>query len=132
MVSESASTWQGLLERANAGELALSPDVGKELDAKCQAYLDGLDDVRDMTKLNILIGGFGTMPSGPILEHKFQTKGKGEKSIDTSIQTHIEEVQVMRQVFAKAMANYQAVDESNSQKLATINASIDLPGEGGS
>ncbi|MFB8277019.1 hypothetical protein [Nocardia colli] len=128
MAGQNASTWQGLLERANAGELALSPDVGKELDAKCQAYLDGLDDVRDMTKLNILIGGFGTLPSGPILEHKFQTKGKGEKSIDASIQTHIEEVQLMRQVFAKAMANYHAVDESNRQRIAAI----DVPGEGGS
>ncbi|MFI6046587.1 hypothetical protein ACIA8C_33555 [Nocardia sp. NPDC051321] len=130
MAGESVAEWQMLLDQANAGELALSPDVGKELDAKCQAYLDGLDDVRDMTKLNILVGGFGTMPSGPILEHKFQMKGKGEKSIDVSIQTHIEEVQVMRQVFAKAMANYQAVDESNSQKIAAI--AVDIPGEGAS
>ncbi|WP_194837538.1 hypothetical protein [Nocardia sp. XZ_19_369] len=128
MVAEGVSEWQNLLDRANAGELALSPDVGRELDAKCEAYLEGLDDVRAMTKFTILVGGFGTMPSGPILEQKFQVKGKGENSIDASIQTHIEEVQLMRQVFAKAIANYQAVDEATAVNIAAL----DVPGKGGS
>ncbi|MFF3226206.1 hypothetical protein ACFYV7_25655 [Nocardia suismassiliense] len=116
------SEWQKLLDSANAGELKLSPDVGKDLDAKCQTYLDDLDDIRSSTYRVRTVAGFGTMPSGPVLEHKFQQKGDGgDSSIDTSIKTHIEEVQLMRQVFAKAMANYQSVDVSNSQNLAAIN-----------
>lgn len=132
MAAGGVTEWQKLLDSANAGELQLSPDVGKDLDAKCQTYLDDLDDIRASTYRVRTVAGFGTMPSGPILEQKFQHKAVGgDSSIDTSLQTHIEEVKLMRQVFAKAMANYQAVDESNSQKLATINASIDVPGEGG-
>ncbi|WP_405161693.1 hypothetical protein OG203_36040 [Nocardia sp. NBC_01499] len=127
--AEGKADWQKLLDSANAGELQLSPDVGKDLDAKCQTYLDDLDDIRKSTFRVRTVAGFGAMPSGPILEHKFQQKATGgDTSIDTSIQTHIEEVQLMRQVFAKAIANYQAVDESNSQKIAAI----DVPGEGGS
>ncbi|WP_433662863.1 hypothetical protein ACQPW1_12390 [Nocardia sp. CA-128927] len=129
MAAGGTEEWQRLLDSANAGELQLSPDIGKDLDAKCQTYLDDLDDIRTSTYRVRTVAGFGTMPSGPILEHKFQQKANGgDSSIDASIQTHIEEVQLMRQVFAKAIANYQAVDESNSQKIAAI----DVPGEGGS
>ncbi|WP_378738560.1 hypothetical protein [Nocardia brasiliensis] len=129
MAADGVAEWQRLLDSANAGELRLSPEVGKDLDARCQTYLDDLDDIRSSTYRVRAVAGFGTMPSGPILENKFQQKAKsGDNSIDASIQTHIEEVQLMRQVFAKAMANYQSVDESNSQKIAAI----DVPGEGGS
>ncbi|MFI6172566.1 hypothetical protein ACIBCN_37715 [Nocardia sp. NPDC051052] len=129
MAAEGTAEWQRLLDSANAGELRLSPDVGKDLDAKCQTYLDDLDDIRTSAYRVRTVAGFGTMPSGPILETKFQQKAKGgDTSVDASLQTHIEEVQLMRQVFAKAMANYQTVDESNSQKIAAIN----VPGEDGS
>lgn len=133
MVSDGVQEWQKLLGQANAGELSLSPEVGKNLDAQCQAYLDGLDDVRDLRLQVDHVTGFGTMPSGPILEQKFSQKAVGgNTSVEGSLQSHLEEVQLMRQVFAKAIANYQAVDESNRQKLTDINASIDVAGEGGS
>lgn len=129
MDSSGSSDWRQLLDRANAGELRLSPEVGKDLDAKCEAYLDDLDNIRDSTRVVQNLSGFGGMPSGPVLEQKFSLKGKGgDTSLQSSLETHIEEVQLMRQVFAQAMANYQSVDESNSQKIATI----DVPGEGGS
>ncbi|MEU7216786.1 hypothetical protein [Nocardia iowensis] len=103
--------------------------MGKDLDAKCEAYLEDLDDIRSSTRGVQWATGFGGMPSGPILERKFALKGRGgDTSLESSLETHIEEVQLMRQVFAQAVANYQSVDESNSQKIAAI----DVPGEGGS
>ncbi|MEU7141304.1 hypothetical protein ABZ942_17755 [Nocardia sp. NPDC046473] len=123
------SDWRQLLDRANAGELVLRPEVGKDLDAKCEAYLDGLDDVRDSTRSIQYLSGFGGMPSGPILERKFSLKGTGgDTSLEASLETHVEEVKLMRQVFAQAMANYSAVDESNRQDIAAIN----IPGVGSS
>ncbi|MFI6998981.1 hypothetical protein [Nocardia sp. NPDC050175] len=121
------SDWRQLLDRANAGELRLSPDVGKDLDAKCVAYLDDLDGIRDTSREVQNVSGFGGMPSGPILERKFSLKGKdGETSLQSSLETHIDEVKLMRQVFAQAMANYSGVDESNRQDIAAIN----IPGVG--
>ncbi|MFI9403473.1 hypothetical protein [Nocardia sp. NPDC052316] len=116
------SNWRQLLDQANAGELKLRPEVGKDLDAQCQTYLDDLDGIRDSTRTVQYLSGFGGMPSGPVLEQKFSLKGQGgETSLQASLETHIEEVQLMRQVFAKAMANYPSVDVSNSQNLAAIN-----------
>ncbi|WP_159080189.1 hypothetical protein [Nocardia suismassiliense] len=129
MATDGAQDWQKLLDLANAGELSLDPEVGKNLDTQCQTYLDGLDDLRDMRLEVDHVTGFGAMPSGPILEQKFSLKAAGGgTSIEGSLQTHMEEVQLMRQVFAKAIANYHAVDEATGQKIAAI----DVPGEGGS
>ncbi|MFC9436514.1 hypothetical protein [Nocardia sp. NPDC057030] len=123
------SDWRQLLDRANAGELRLSPEVGKDLDAKCETYLDDLDDIRGSMRGLSWATGFGGMPSGPVLEQKFALKGRGgDTSLESSLETHIDEVKLMRQVFAQAMANYRAVDESNSQQIPTL----DAPGKDGS
>ncbi|PXX59876.1 hypothetical protein DFR70_111263 [Nocardia tenerifensis] len=115
------SNWRQLLDRANAGELKLSPEVGKDLDAKCEAYLDDLDGIRDSTRQIQQLSGFGGMPSGPILERKFSLKGRdGDTSLQGSLETHIEEVLLMRQVFAKAIENYHAVDAANRQDIAAL------------
>ncbi|QBS43649.1 hypothetical protein [Nocardia sp. CS682] len=122
MAREGVTEWQRLLDQANTGELRLSPDVGKDLDAQCQNYLNELDGVRRQARRVERVTGFGAMPSGPILEMKFSRKASGaDSSLNQSLETHIEEVQLMRQVFATAMANYQSVDVSNSQNLAAIN-----------
>ncbi|RJO72955.1 hypothetical protein D5S18_21980 [Nocardia panacis] len=113
--------WRKLLDLANSGELTLDPEIGKDLDAKCERYLDDLDRVRTSTRSIQYVAGFGGMPSGPILESKFTSKVNGaDSSIHRAIATHIDQVGLMRQVFAKAIENYRSVDQSTAQRFAEL------------
>ncbi|ONM48887.1 hypothetical protein [Nocardia donostiensis] len=110
--------WQRLLDRANAGELTLDPDAAKNLDKVCDTYLDRLDGVLDAAHQVGVVQGFGPFPSGQALQQKFSLKGTGTpQSIDAIIKEHIETVKLIKQVVAKSIANAEAVDQENSQRI---------------
>ncbi|WP_225726747.1 MULTISPECIES: hypothetical protein [unclassified Nocardia] len=120
--------WRQLLDLANSGELQLDPEIGRDLDAQCAAYLDELDSIRASARSAEHLTGFGTMPSGPILEAKFAGKVDGpDSALCRSLDTHIDQVELMRQVFAKAIANYREADRSTAVRLD----GIEIPREGG-
>ncbi|WP_135231955.1 hypothetical protein [Nocardia sp. CS682] len=120
-MTESSSHWQGLLNSANAGELVLDPAVGNGLAQDCDRNLANLESILEMTQDVGYVTGFGGFPSGEVLQAKFTLKGStGEDSIQNRIKEHINEVMLMKQVFAKAIENYHSVDQSNAANLAGI------------
>lgn len=110
--------WRRLLDRANAGELTLAPDAASSLGKVCDTYLDKLDSIlREATRVS-RVEGFGPFPSGQALQQKFSLKGTGTpQSIDAIIKEHIETVKLIKQVVAKSIANAEAVDQENSQRI---------------
>ncbi|WP_280235573.1 hypothetical protein [Nocardia cyriacigeorgica] len=117
--------WRNLLDEANAGRLALDPEVGKGLDVVCDNYLSKLDDLVDKASLVAYVDGFGTFPSGVALQEKFTLKGSGDaQSIDTILMEHIETVKLIKQVVAKSIANLTETDQGTGQQVTKTGQDI--------
>ncbi|MEU1546102.1 hypothetical protein [Nocardia sp. NPDC005745] len=115
--------WRGLLDQANAGELMLHPDVGKGLDTACDNYLDRLDGIMRMADRLIDVTGFGPFPSGVALQEKFRLKSSGtEQSLDAVLMQHIDAVKIVKEVVAKAIANFVELDQSRADQLTGLDA----------
>ncbi|MFI8976638.1 hypothetical protein ACIGO9_27395 [Nocardia asteroides] len=112
------SEWKQLLAQADAGELALDPEVGRDLDRVCDDHLDRLEEVLGKIGTVSFVSGFGTFNSGVTLEKKFSlTASGGERALDSVIQQHIEAVQTAKEVVAKAIANFVAQDENSGAQI---------------
>ncbi|AFU03490.1 hypothetical protein [Nocardia brasiliensis] len=123
MSDESTSTWRELLDSANAGELSLDEGVATGLAQDCDRNIENLRDILRQTLDVQFVTGFGGFPSGKVLEDKFTAKGStGTDSIRNRIEEHIDEIMLMKEVFAKAMANYRSVDQSRADQLTGIDA----------
>ncbi|WP_280233800.1 hypothetical protein [Nocardia cyriacigeorgica] len=117
--------WRNLLSRAEAGELALDPDVAANLDTACQTYLDKLDDALLKARNVANVEGFGTFPSGEALRDKFSLKGSGTpQSLDAVILEHIETVKLIKQVVAKSIANLTETDQDTGQQVTKTGQDI--------
>ncbi|MEV6137051.1 hypothetical protein AB0L63_13535 [Nocardia sp. NPDC051990] len=113
--------WTKLLDKANAGELSLDPEVGKGLDKVCDDHLDRLNAVLD--KIGVIgdISGFGSFNSGKILEKKFSETATGtDRSLDAVIKQHIDSVETVKQVVAQAIANFVAQDQDHASQFAQV------------
>ncbi|WP_280393982.1 hypothetical protein [Nocardia brasiliensis] len=123
MSDQSTSTWRALLDAANAGELILDENVGTGLAQDCDRNIENLQDILRSTRIVEVVTGFGGFPSGQVLEQKFTAKGStGPDAIKNRIKEHIDEITLMKEVFAKAMANYRSVDQSRADQLTGIDA----------
>ncbi|MBF6330495.1 hypothetical protein [Nocardia transvalensis] len=113
--------WKRLLDQANAGALSLDPEVGKGLDKVCDDHIEKLQDVIFLIRGITRITGFGAFDSGRTLENKFSLTASGtERSLDTVIKQHIDAVQTMKEVVAKAIANFVAQDEAARDRIAAV------------
>ncbi|MEV4129247.1 hypothetical protein [Nocardia sp. NPDC049707] len=113
--------WTKLLDKANAGELSLDPEVGKGLDKVCDDHLDRLNTVLDKIGVIADISGFGSFNSGKILEKKFsETAAGSDRSLDTVIKQHIDSVETVKQVVAQAIANFVAQDEYHAHQFKQV------------
>ncbi|MFI6776030.1 hypothetical protein [Nocardia sp. NPDC050412] len=113
--------WKRLLDRANAGELSLDPEVGKGLDKVCDDHLDRLNTALDNIRFISRVTGFGTFNSGQILEKKFSETASGtERSLDTVIKQHIDSVETVKQVVAQAIANFVAQDQARASQFEQV------------
>ncbi|MEV6225140.1 hypothetical protein AB0M13_26160 [Nocardia fluminea] len=111
--------WNQLLTQANAGELALDPEVGRDLDRVCDDHISRLEEVFLSVERVARISGFGSFDSSAILENKFsQTAVGGDRALDTVLRQHIEAVQTAKEVVAKAIANFVAQDEATGAEIS--------------
>ncbi|MFE6924755.1 hypothetical protein ACFVAV_27275 [Nocardia sp. NPDC057663] len=110
--------WNQLLVQANAGELALDPEVGRDLDRVCDDHLDRLEEVYELVDRVQRIDGFGSFNSSQVLAKKFSlTASGGDRALDTVLRQHIEAVQTAKEVVAKAIANFVAQDQSTGAQI---------------
>ncbi len=110
--------WKNLLGRANAGELYLDPEIGKGLDKACDDHIDKLQDVLSYPQFLSRITGFGDFNSSHTLEKKFSGLAMGhDHALDTIIKQHIDSANTAKQVVAKAIANYEALDEDHRRQI---------------
>ncbi|MBF6453818.1 hypothetical protein [Nocardia cyriacigeorgica] len=117
--------WRDLLSQAEAGDLTLDRDVGANLDAVCQTYLDKLEDALLKARRVANVEGFGTFPSGDALREKFSFKGSGTpQSIDAILLEHIDTVNLIRQVVAKSIANLTETDQNTGQQVTKTGQDI--------
>ncbi|MFX0580095.1 hypothetical protein [Nocardia nepalensis] len=115
------SEWKRLLDKANAGELSLDPEVGKGLDKVCDDHLERLRNVYSKIEAISQITGFGTFNSGQILQKKFSETATGtDRSLDTVIEQHIESVETVKQVVAQAIANFVAQDQDRANQFVQV------------
>ncbi|MET8872277.1 hypothetical protein [Nocardia sp. NPDC004604] len=113
--------WTRLLDSANAGELLLDPEVGKDLDKVCDDQIDRLNTVLERIDFISNITGLGTFNSGKILEKKFsETASSTNRSLDTVVQQHIESVKTAKEVVAKAIANFVAQDQHRASQFNQV------------
>ncbi|MFI6223434.1 hypothetical protein ACIBEH_22975 [Nocardia salmonicida] len=111
--------WSQLRGQAEAGQLSLDPEIGKDLDRVCDDHLDRLEEVYEMVESIRRVGGFGSFDSSKILENKFSlTAAGGERALDTVIRQHIEAVKTAKAVVAKAIANFVAQDEATGAAIS--------------
>ncbi|MEV4156567.1 hypothetical protein AB0J48_26450 [Nocardia salmonicida] len=105
--------------QAEAGQLSLDPEIGKDLDRVCDDHLDRLEEVYEMVESIRRVGGFGSFDSSKILENKFSlTAAGGDRALDTVIRQHIEAVKTAKEVVAKAIANFVAQDEATGAAIS--------------
>lgn len=110
--------WRRLLDHANAGELALDPEIGKGLDQVCDNYLDRLDVLLSAVSGVKDITGFGTFGSGQVLQQRFRLKASGsDQSMEVALQQHIDAVKVAKQVVAKAISNFVEADHQHGAQI---------------
>lgn len=110
--------WKALLVKANSGELYLDPETGKGLDKLCDDHISRLDDAMTEGQQVTQITGFGNFNSGGILEKKFSAIATGNnQALDAIIRRHIDCVKTVKEVLAKAIANYVALDDEQRAKI---------------
>lgn len=110
--------WNRLLVQANAGELSLDPEIGRDLDRTCDDHLDRLEEIYAQVDQVRNISGFGTFNSSQTLERKFSlTASGGDRALDDVLRKHIEVVQTAKEVVAKAIANFVAQDQSTGAQI---------------
>ncbi|MGW6424997.1 hypothetical protein ACWF82_20180 [Nocardia sp. NPDC055053] len=110
--------WNQLLVQANAGELSLDPEIGRDLDRTCDDHLDRLEEIYAQVDQVRNISGFGTFNSSQALERKFSlTASGGDRALDDVLRKHIETVQTAKEVVAKAIANFVAQDQSTGAQI---------------
>lgn len=118
-VSIDPAQWNQLLTQANAGELSLDPEIGKDLDRVCDDHLDRLEETFEQVAIVSAISGFGDFDSGRTLERKFSlTASGGDRPLDEALKKHIEAVKTAKAVVAKAIANFVAQDQETGAKIS--------------
>ncbi|MGS2809695.1 hypothetical protein [Nocardia sp. MW-W600-9] len=111
--------WNQLLVQAEAGQLALDPEIGKDLDRVCDDHLDRLEEVFEQVAIVGAISGFGDFNSGKALERKFSlTASGGDRALDEVLKQHIAAVQTAKEVVAKAIANFIAQDGTLATEIS--------------
>ncbi|MQY18342.1 hypothetical protein [Nocardia macrotermitis] len=110
--------WKTLLARANSGELYLDPETGKGLDKVCDNHIENLQDALSSMNRMGHMTGFGNFNSSKILEKKYSELITGtDQSIDVILLQHIDAAKTAKEVVAKAIANYVALDEEQRAKI---------------
>ncbi|NKX90177.1 hypothetical protein [Nocardia coubleae] len=111
--------WSQLKSQADAGQLMLDPEVGRDLDRVCDDHISRLEEVFLMVGRVERITGFGSFDSSAILEKKFSlTASGGDRALDTVLRQHIEVVQTAKEVVAKAIANFVAQDQAAGDQIS--------------
>ncbi|WP_194828777.1 hypothetical protein [Nocardia sp. XZ_19_231] len=119
LLSIDPGEWSQLLVQAEAGQLSLDPEVGKDLDKVCDDHLDRLEEVYAQVDQVRNISGFGSFDSSQTLERKFSlTASGGDRPLDEVLKKHIEAVQTAKEVVAKAIANFVAQDEATGAEIS--------------
>ncbi|WP_067677243.1 hypothetical protein [Nocardia miyunensis] len=113
--------WRNLLGQANSGELYLDPETGKGLDKVCDDHIQKLNSVLQSIQFVSRITGFGSFNSSQVLEKKFSSLASGgDRALDTVIKQHIDAINITKEVVAKAIANYVALDEEQRAKIEKL------------
>ncbi|WP_336087654.1 hypothetical protein [Nocardia sp. SSK8] len=114
-----AAEWAQVASRAAAGELALDPEVGKNLERVCDDHLDVLREALLSSDSVSHISGFGPFNSSKALEKKFSLTGSGgDRSLDAALKQHIDTVLAAKEAIVKGMANYRAQDTATHDRIA--------------
>ncbi|WP_084526185.1 hypothetical protein [Nocardia vaccinii] len=115
------NAWRNLLGRANSGELYLDPETGKGLDRVCDDHIQKLNSVLQSSQFVSRITGFGDFNSSQVLEKKFSALASGDdRALDTVIKQHIDAINITKEVVAKAIANYVALDEDQRAEIEKL------------
>ncbi len=110
--------WKNLLSSANSGELYLDPETGRGLDKVCDDHIRSMQKTLSYVDQVSHITGFGNFPSSHVLEAKFSTIATGDdRALDTILKQHIDSANTAKQVVAKAIANYEALDEDHRRQI---------------
>lgn len=112
--------WQALKTQAESGELRMDVDLGKQLVARCDAFINRLDDMLLGTDQLRFIEGFGTLKSATALRNKFVGKAVDDAdSAANRLKLAIDIVTLMKQTFELSAKAVEETDTSTSQALGS-------------
>ncbi|MFE4503915.1 hypothetical protein ACFRFQ_29000 [Rhodococcus sp. NPDC056743] len=112
-------TWSEWAENVGDPQLAVDPNVARQLAAACKTLLGEFKDMKlrlsDLTDAS----GMGSLESGRALAEKFSKKAVGgEDSLEKSLLSHIAVVKEMRAYFQACVDRYESVDVDSAGRLA--------------
>ncbi|WP_328391461.1 hypothetical protein [Nocardia sp. NBC_00416] len=110
--------WQGLKNQAENGGLKMDPDIGSNLAARCDVFLDRLDGMLLTCDDLKLVDGFGTLRSATSLQDKFAKIAMSKTdSAANRLKTAIDIVTLMKQTFELSARRVEETDQSTSTAL---------------
>ncbi|CAM2814916.1 PE domain-containing protein [Prescottella defluvii] len=113
--------WSDLAGAVDGGELYLEPGVALRCAQRCEALISELSQLRERARVLGKVEGFGHLPSGSVMQAKFEAKAvSGDYPMVQALTDHIEEVDRMRSLFEKIDARFSATENDNATKFGVI------------
>lgn len=117
-LADNLTYWEGMREKAQAGEFFIAEDVAKKLDAACVAYLTELNKMLETTKNLSNPAAFGIMQSAQDLAAKFHRLAVGEDgSARSAIKQQIEIIKTMQEMFQQYFKSIDDVDKDTAAAI---------------
>ncbi|MFD4182466.1 hypothetical protein [Rhodococcus sp. NPDC058514] len=123
-LGQTVSEFQQLAAQAESGHLRLNEGVAQKCVQACETFIFALEELRHSAQDLSTLSAYGTLQSAQDLGRKFERKALGEDGFESIIRQHIEVVQQMQDVFAKAGKAYAAAEESNTQALGAAGSTL--------
>ncbi|MQY23928.1 hypothetical protein [Nocardia macrotermitis] len=123
------STFATLASGAEQGKLLIEDGVAKKCAARCNAYIEDLQELILKTRNTVHVNSFGDLDSAQKFANKINSLGQdttgGAGSYAAALTEHIAALQSMADMFTKAGQAFTNSDEATKDKIRQAMNSID-------
>ena len=113
--------WQELNAQADAGTIAIPPEVAAKCDAACVTYLAHLNDMKRRASVLTETKSWGDFKSAQDLQSRFARLATGkDTSLDVILQQHIDVIESMRMLFRRYFDETADTDDVTSSNITAL------------
>lgn len=122
-MAEDSSAFSGFTESAQAGDITLDSGIADRCASECQAIIDQLISIQNQIGTLGSVKGFGNgVDNAAELATRFQHRATGgDRSLDKTLENHIEIVNEMKQTFIESGRAYLQTEEGSADALSAFN-----------